>query len=273
MMKRIILTAITLLTMLGSWAQEKKQADTLQCPVIGFSFGTLMPAGGSASTGTVGGNMADLYKGPYLDFGIEGDYKFASGWMLTLNGNLWFGYNSDNLLRRDERYPHIFLPGNFAMSWSGVDGNVYAHNRSLAARVGVAKILRVIPGNPNSGILLGMNGGWVMQKTIFTQDMNESAVPQILGNYGKLYDHLRNGVMLTQSVGFCYMANYLTYVNLKIEFTVSECLMWSSRSYQIDNLMGLNGKDPNRYFDLLFGVKLTWMFPLMGKTTYDYYYY
>ena len=28
MMKRIILTAIALLTMLGSWAQEKKQADT-----------------------------------------------------------------------------------------------------------------------------------------------------------------------------------------------------------------------------------------------------
>lgn len=273
MAKRMILAALAVMTIAIAAAQEKTHADTLQCPVIGFSFGTLMPGSGSASGGVTGGNMADLYKAPYLDFGIEADYKFASGWMLTLNGNLWFGYNSDNLNRRVERMGDIYTDSGYVMSWSGVDGVVTAYNRSLSARVGVAKILRVMPGNPNSGILLGLSGGWLMQRTIFVQDMNESAVPQLLGNYGKLYDHLRNGMMLTQSVGFCYMSNYLTYINLKVELTVSECLMWSSRSYQIDNLMGLNGKDNNRYFDMLYGVKLTWMFPLMGKTTYDYYYY
>lgn len=273
MTKRTLLTVVLLTMAVGAWAQEKKQADTLECPVVGFSFGALMPGSGSASEGALNGNMGDLYKGPYLNFGIEGDYKFASGWMITLNGDLWFGASSNNLQRRDERYPHIFMPGGYTLSWSGVDGNVWAHNRSLAARLGVAKILRVIPGNPNSGILLGMGGGWVMQKTIFTQDMNDSPVPQLMGDYAKLHDHLRNGVMLTQSLGFCYMANYLTYVNFKVEFTLSECMMWSSRKYQIDNLMGLNGKDQNRYFDLVYGLKLTWMFPLMGKTTYDYYYF
>lgn len=273
MTKRIILTVVALLTLVGAGAQEKKQADTLQCPVIGFSFGALMPAGGSSSTGALGGNMADLYKGPYLDFSLEGDYKFASGWMLTLNGDLWFGYNSDNLQLRVERMGDIYTQTGYALSWSGVDGAVTAYNRSLSARVGVAKIIRIIPGNPNSGILLGLSGGWLMQKTVFTQDMNESAVPQLLGDYAKLYDHLRNGGILTQSLGFCYMSNYLTYVNFKVEFTLSECMMWSSRPYQIDNVMGLNGKDQNRYFDLIYGVKLSWLFPLMGKTTYDYYYY
>jgi hypothetical protein len=37
--------------------------------------------------------------------------------------------------------------------------------------------------------------------------------------------------------------------------------------------MGLNGKDNNRYLDFMVGLKLTWMFPLTGKTSYDYYYY
>ena len=37
--------------------------------------------------------------------------------------------------------------------------------------------------------------------------------------------------------------------------------------------MGLNGKDESRYFDLMGGVKLSWMFPFTGKTSYDYYYY
>ena len=35
----------------------------------------------------------------------------------------------------------------------------------------------------------------------------------------------------------------------------------------------LNGKDNSRYIDHLVGLKLTWMFPITGRTSYDYYYY
>ena len=273
MIRRIALTAACIILAISASAQVKETPDTLQCHIIGFSFGTLSPGFGSASTGMTGGNMADLYKGPYLDFALECDYKYQSGWMMTLEGDLWFGLSSDNLLRRTERMPGVYSPSGMVMGWNGTDGDVAAYNRSLAARVGVAKIIPVIKGNPNSGILLKLSGGWMMQKTVFMQDMKESAVPQLSGDYAKLYDHLRNGALLTQSVGFNFMSNYLTYVNFKIELSVSECMMWSSRPYQIDNVMGLNGKDNNRYFDLIYGLKLTWMFPLTGKTTYDYYYF
>lgn len=272
--KRLIASAVALVVLsTGLHAQELERPDTLQCHIIGFSFGAMMPGGGSASTGTLGANMSDLYKGPYLDFAIECDYKYKSGWMMTLEGDMWIGYNSNNLQRRDERYSHIFLPGNFTLSWSGIDGNVMAYNRSLAARIGVARIVRVIPKNPNSGLLFKLSGGWMMQKTAFTQDMNEAPVPQLMGDYVKLYDNYRNGALLTQSLGFCYMSNYLTYVNFKVELSISECFTWSSRPYQYDDLTGIHGKDNNRYFDLVYGLKLTWMFPLMGKTTYDYYYF
>ena len=273
MTRRIAALAACMILAMSTWAQEKESPDTLQCHIIGFSFGTLAPGFGSTSTGMTGGNMADLYKGPYIDFALECDYKYQSGWMMTLEGDLWFGLTSDNLQQRVERMSSVFTPSGYAMGWNGTDGDVAAYNRSLAARIGVAKILKVIPDNPNSGVLLKLSGGWMMQKTVFSQDMKESAVPQLSGEYAKLYDHLRNGAILTQSVGFCFMSNYLTYINFKIELSVSECMMWSSRPYQIDNVMGLNGKDPNRYFDLLYGMKLTWMFPLMGKTTYDYYYF
>lgn len=273
MSKRISLLIGCILLILSAKAQEKETADTLECHIIGFSVGTLMPGSGSASEGALGGNMKDLYAGPYLDFSIECDYKYKSGWMMTLDGDLWFGLNSDNLQQREIRMGDVFNESGMAYGFNGTDGNVIAHNRSLAARVGVAKIVRVIPENPNSGILLKLSGGWLMQKTVFVQDMNESPVPQLSGRYAKLYDHLRNGAVLTQSVGFCYMSNYLTYVNFKVELSVSESFMWSNRPYIIDNVMGLNGKDNNRYFDLFYGLKLTWLFPLMGKTTYDYYYY
>ena len=273
MSKRITLLLGCIVLMLSAKAQEKEHADTLECHIIGFSTGAIMPGGGSASEGALGGNMRDLYAGPYLDFDLECYYKYQSGWMVTLDGDLWFGMNSDNLQERVERMGSVYSSSGIAYGFNGTDGNVVAHNRSLAARIGVAKILRVIPDNPNSGIMLKIGGGWMMQKTVFMQDRTEAAVPQLRGRYVTMYDHLRQGAVLTESLGFCYMSNYLTYINFKVELSVSESFLWSTRPYTIDNVMGLNGKDNNRYLDLFYALKLTWMFPLMGKTTYDYYYY
>ena len=273
MQKKLTILCMLATMATGATAQVKLSVDTLECHIIGFTFGALMPGGGSASSGMTGGNTADLYKGPFLDFSLGCDYKYKSNWMVTLDGDLWFGYNSDNLEDRAQRMGDIYTPGGYLLSWGGYDGEVQAYNRSLAVRVGVAKILPVIKNNPNSGIMFKLSGGWMMQKTVFNQDYTQSPVPQLNGNYAKLYDHLRNGALLTESVGFIFMSNMSTYVNFKVSFDVSQCISWSSRSYQIDNVMGLNGKDSNRYFDLMYGVRLTWMFPLMGKTTYDYYYY
>ena len=159
------------------------------------------------------------------------------------------------------------------MSWGGTDGVVTMYNRGLSLRPGLARVFYILPKNPNSGLLVKLSGGWFMQKTAHSQDMNESMVPQVNDAYGRLYDHLRNGVMLTQSIGFLYMSNYINYVNFKVELFATECWSWSSRPYVIDNVMGLNGKDESRYFDLMVGLKLSWLFPLTGRTSYDYYYY
>lgn len=271
--KELIITAAAVIITTTASSQVKLTPDTLDCHVVSFSAGLLSPLMGSNTGGLSGGNMSDLYTGPYLNFGLEWDYKFASNWMLAFDADIWFGSNSDNLRWRELRIPNTFTTGGYAIGWGGYDGVVTAYNRGLAARPGVAKIITVIPKNPNSGILLKLSGGWFMQKTVYTQDFDRAPVPQLTGNYAKLYDHLRNGVILTESIGFIFMSNYSTYANFKVTFDVSQCWSWSSRPYQIDKLMGLNGKDNNRYFDLLYGFKLTWMFPFTGKTAYDYYYY
>ena len=271
--KSYFLPLLLLLAPLGSGAQVKLGVDTLDCHIIGLSFGAQTPLAGSNSLGLTGGNMKDLYKGPYLNFGVECDYKFEQDWMVTLDGDLWFGYNSDNLTQRAERMGDIFTSQGYLMSWGGYDGVVTMYNRGLSVRPGVARLFHILPKNPNSGLFLKLSGGWFMQKTAHSQDMNESLVPQMESGYAKLYDHLRNGVMLTESVGFLYMSNYINYINFKVELFASECWSWSSRPYIIDNVMGLNGKDESRYFDLMVGVKLSWLFPLTGRTSYDYYYF
>lgn len=274
-MKHKILAVMVMVMMvpIASQAQLKLNVDTLECHIIGFSFGLQTPLAGSNSAGLTNGNMKDLYQGPYLDFGFECDYKFKQDWMVTLEGDLWFGYNSDNLTQRAERMGDIYTSQGYLMSWGGTDGVVTMYNRGLAVRPGVARLFNIMPKNPNSGIFVKLSGGWFMQKTAHSQDMNESMVPQVNEAYGRLYDHLRHGVMLTESVGFLYMSNYINYVNFKVELFASQCLSWSKRPYIIDNVMGLNGKDDSRYFDLMVGVKLSWLFPLTGRTSYDYYYF
>lgn len=253
--------------------QEKRGMDTLQCHIVGFSFGAQTPLSGSHNGGLEGGNMKDLYEGPFLNFAIEWAYKPKSNWMFSLEGDLWFGYNSDNLKERVERMGDIFTSQGYMMSVEGKDGVVTLYNRGFAVRPGIGKIIPLFRKNPDSGLLLKVSGGWFMQKTINTQDMNEGEVPQLNEEMMPLYDHLRNGMIFTESIGFIYMSNRSTYVNFKVTFDLSQCISWSSRPYTIDKVMGLNGKDKNRYFDLMGGVKLSWMFPFTGKTSYDYYYY
>ncbi len=274
-MKHRILAVMVIVMMVPTVlrGQEKVGIDTLQCNIVGFSFGAVTPFTGSNSGGLPGGTMKDLYEGPYLNFALEWAYKFKSNWMLTVDGDLWFGYNSDNLKLRAERMGDIYTSQGYLMSMGGSDGVVTLYNRGFAARAGVAKIISLFKKNPDSGILLKLSGGWFMQKTVQTQDMNEGQVPQLGDKMFPLYDHLRNGMILTESVGFIFMSNRHTYVNFKVTFDLSECISWPTRPYIIDNVMGLNGKDKNTYFDLMGGVKLSWMFPFTGKTSYDYYYY
>lgn len=270
---RIFLATLMLTMASSATGQVKLTVDTLQCHIVGFSAGLQLPLGGSNSEGLVGGNMKDLYHGPYLDFGVEWDYLFQSGWLLSLDGDIWFGASNDNLQQREIRMGDVYNAQGLAMTWGGIDGVVTAYNRSLAVRPGIGKIFHVLPKNPNSGVLVKLSGGWWMQKTVFTQDMNEGQVYQLDEAYQHLYDHYRNGVMLTESLGFAYMNNHNTYINLKVSIDFSQCWSWSSRPHTLDNLMHLNGRDDSRYFDLMLGIKLSWLFPITGRTSYDYYYY
>ena len=183
-MRRYIILTLTILSIQWATAQVKLSVDTLQCHIVGFSAGVQMPLAGSNSLGLEGGNMKDLYRGPYLDFGLEWGYLFRNGWMLTLDGDLWFGYNSDNLKLRIERMGDVYNSQGSAMSWGGTDGVVTAYNRSLAVRPGVAKMFHILPKDPNSGLFVKLSGGWWMQKTVFSQDMNESEVPQLMDDVG-----------------------------------------------------------------------------------------
>ena len=93
-------------------AQEASKLDTIECHIVGFNVGIKMPSerlsSGTSPDGTTSqrATMASLYKGPYMDYGINALYKYKSNWLVTLDANVWFGNN--NLLYRKERMGSIF---------------------------------------------------------------------------------------------------------------------------------------------------------------------
>ncbi len=248
-------------------AQVKLSKDTIESPIIGFNFSTLFP---SDALSTDNG-MYDLYKAPFLRFGLDASYKFKNNWLLGVEGGLTIG--SDNLKNKEERMPAAFstdvVP--IVIGTNGTDANATCYNRALDLRMGVGRIFKIGDNNPNSGIVARLSTGILQQKTVFV--MNDVNAPQLQGDYARLYDHKRFGFTLTESLGYWFMSNYSNLINFYVAFEVTQCWNHSTRDYVIDELMGLHGPDNTKYFDLMYGIKICWMFPLKGKTAYDYYFY
>ncbi|MBQ9474542.1 MAG: hypothetical protein IJU81_09065 [Bacteroidales bacterium] len=260
----LLLLALAILTYGGTiWGQEKQTVDTIECPVVGFNFGTIVPGGGGND------GMRSLYKPPYLSFGLDAFYKYSNGWIVSLDGNLFFG--NDNLKDRMSRMPNVYTRDSIIVGTNGTDAVVTCYNRGISVNAGVGRVLFSNAKNPNSGMLLLLKGGWLQNQTIFMQ--NDVNAPQIDGDYAYLYDHQRRGFALTEGIGYWFMGNHRNLANFYITLQVSQCWTHSTRNYVIDDLLGLRGADNKTHFDMLYTLKLCWMFPLKGKTTYDYYYY
>ena len=277
---KIISSLLLAVIMMGAGApaaqgQESGKLDTFSCPIVAFSFAPMLPSAQFARVSGFEGTgeaptMPNLYKGPYLDFGVHFLYKTRDNWILSIDGDIWFG--SDNLQHRVERMGSVFSRDSLVIGTNGTDANVTCYNRHLAFEGGIGKIIPVNPAkNPNSGVLLRMGAGYQRGQSVFM--LNDVNAPQVDDDYALLYDHQRHGLILTEAVGYWYMSNHSNLINFSIAFEVSQLWSRSTRDYVIDNYAGLHGKDNGRYFDLLYSLKFSWMFPLKGKTAREYYYF
>ena len=259
--KRLILSLLLTSVICTATAQK----DTLQCFTVGFNFGTMFSSGEKIMSS---GEKTDLVKNPFLNFGVDIMYKFRSNWVLGVEGNLYFG--NDNLKHREERLPMLYADG-VIIGGGGGDAGVEAFNRGLSFIGSVGKIIPVSRNNPNSGIFLSLGAGFTQSQIIYSVQAEEA--PQLDGDYANLYDHQQRGPVLMENIGYWFMSNEKAYFNFILSFEMQQHFTHSTRDYVIDHYMGFSGKDDNRYFTPIYMLKLTWMFPLTGKKTQEYYYY
>lgn len=267
---------LTAIAMPCATAQEKIHPDTLRCPIVGFHAALASPLTSFSSatapdgTSVTNATMGDLYEAPWMDFGMNFAYKWRNGLFVSMEGSLIIGNNNlrDRLLRMSD----VYSSSKMIIGANGTDATVTCYNRMLSAKFGVGKIFVLSSKNPNSGPFVRIDAGLMQNQTVFMLNQHVDA-PQVNGDYAYLYDHQRRGFQLSQAVGYWFMGNKSAILNFNASLELTETWSTSTRDYVIDDLIPIRGADNNKYFDLLYGIKLTWMFPITGKPAYDYYYY
>ena len=262
--KTKIIVVMLVLAMLPQVAFSQKQ-DTMNCFLIGFNFSTMLSGGERV----VGGEKTDILKNPFLNFGVDAFYKTKKNWVFGIEGDLYFG--NDNLKNREQRLQGLYTTEGTMIGTGGGDAGIEAFNRGLSLIGNVGKIIPVSSKNVNSGIFLSLGAGITQNQIIYQISAEET--PQIDGDYALLYDHQQRGLVLAENIGYWFMSSGKNYLNFIVAFEMQQWFTHSTRDYVIDYYQGIQGKDNNKYFTPIYSLKLTWMFPLTGKTTQEFYYH
>lgn len=198
-------------------------------------------------------DMADRF-GNNNNIGAGISYKKGDNWVFGAEINFLFGGN----IKEDTILDHLFTSEGFLIGTTGVASSVLLYERGYTVFGKAGKVISIIEGHPNSGILV-MAGMGFMEHKIKIEDP-DGAVPFVTGDYAKGYDRLTNGLMLYQYVGFLRLdKRKLLNFNAGIEFT--EGFTQNRRNYNFDQMQ----RDESKRVDVLIGLKLAWVLPLYGR--------
>lgn len=209
-----------------------------------------------------GGDMARRF-GANSMVGPGYMYKTSENWLFGVEGGFMFGTevkDSEKILSNIETQD-----GNI-VDLEGIYSTYHFNERGYTLIAKAGKVISFGKPNPNSGILLGVGGGYLEHK-IFIDHRDKSA-PQITGDYLKGYDELKRGPAINAFAGFLYLdnkrvINFYTGIDLTMAFTQHV------RPYSFSEMKFNTGK----FTDILFSLKAGWFIPVYKRTPKEFYYY
>jgi len=233
---------------------SKSYVDTMATMVwTGVNLGGMLPT-----------NYLHNWFKANLSVGTGVTVKTKTNWTIDLQMNYMFGGNL-----RDTTYSFL---GDMAdeyhriMDGNGMKADIYTEGRYWYFGLGVGKVIPVSRWK-NSGIWLKLNAGYFGHKIKITD--YDHQIPQLDGDYLKLYDHLSGGVALNQFIGYLFIQkNRLLNFYGGLEFY--EIWTKPSRNYILTEGSTANAK---YQFSGLVGLKIGWNIPLYEKKSVTTFYY
>ena len=232
-------------------AQTVKKKDSAASGVlVNMSYAAQLPGGDLAKRFGFNSNIA---LGAY--------YKFSSNWIVGIEGSFIFG----NILRETGLLDSIATQDGNLIANDGNYSQVKYFERGYDIQLTVGKVFPFTKKNLNSGLLTTFSAGYLRHHIDI--ETPSDWTPQPAGDYLEGYDRLTAGVCITEFVGYMYLGNNrVTNFFVGFEFTQG---FTKSLRYDFD----LMSQNTNLRFDLLNGIRVGWILPILKRPATGFYYY
>ncbi len=230
-------------------AQANIRDSTIQLFLITANYSAELP----------GADFAERFGTSHF-LGASVSTKTSHNWKFTASFDFMFGGRV-----KEDPLSMIAADNGNLINGQGTFEPLQYQQRGFRAMFRTGKLLPVIGPNPNSGLLLQAGGGFIQHKIRY--NTQSRGVFQLQEPYRKGYDRLTNGVALTQSLGFLYLSDN-KLINFRIAFQVTEAFTQNRRSWNFDEMR----KADEQRLDLLYGIKVSWSWPIYDKASEGYYY-
>jgi hypothetical protein len=232
-------------------AQVNIRDSCINAPMFYFTYGFQLSSGDIAkrfgSNSAVGAGFQFKTKKNWL-FGAEYNYLFG-GKVKDDASILSLISNSDGfLITSSGEYAEI----NFRLT----GGNI---------SVKAGKIIPVLNPNPNSGILITLQPGFLQHRLNINNPQNTA--PQLHGDYKKGYDEKANGFSMTEFLGYYYMGNRRLY-SFYAGFEFTQAFTKFRRAYNFNTM----STDSGQKHDYFYTFRVGWLIPLYRRAPAGYYY-
>lgn len=218
--------------------------------------------GASLGANSAQGDWSEQF-GTNYTIGAHVGRKFRSNFTLSLEWEYLFGSDIPN---RNAALRNLLTDNGNLININGSYAQVNINQRGSFINLGMEKTFPWLSPNLNSGINLGLYGGYAWHWLNVDNVGNDS--PQILDEYEKGYDRFGQGFQLRQSLGYVYLSES-RLINFKLSLELTEIWSQDMRAYyypigQLNDDIQLN---------LLYSLKLKWYIPIyLGGKTEEYYY-
>jgi hypothetical protein len=246
-------TVLALILAFGfqAFSQKSMRDSSISFVMLGPAFQYQIP----------GGDMADRFGNNYNIGGFL-NYKFANNWLISLEGNFLFA----DKVKEDGIFDSISTDNGYIIGESGEYATVYLYQRGFDFILKAGKIFPVFGPNKNSGLLLTAGAGFLQHKIKI--DVDKEDVPELSDEYKKGYDRLSNGPAITEGISYLHCGSK-RLINFSIGFECTQAFTQNRRDYNFDQMK----KDTAKRLDLLYGIRLTWFFPIYKTAANSFFYY
>jgi hypothetical protein len=255
MIRKIIFALIfsfTLLYCFHSFSQKVNVKDSsVFAPMITVNYAFQLP----------GGDLAKRF-GDNSSIGGSFMIKTKSNYLLGLDGNFIFS----GQIKEDSLFSNISTIDGHIITANGEFADVRTYERGFTTSFKAGKIFPLLGPNPNSGFVFIGSVGLLQHKIRIETPGN--TVPELKGDYKKGYDHLTNGLCISEFVGYMYLGNK-RLVSFYAGFEFIQAWTQCRRDYNFSTMT----RENNKRFDLMNGIKVGWIIPFYVRTSKNYYYY